>query len=75
MKTFLIHEQRDRQTNSLGVKEFDDAQTYTSAHALMRPRTINDKGTLDEYRRPKLAYDQVQRAFRGRFRVCGGIIC
>jgi beta-glucuronidase len=31
----------------------------------MRPRTINDKGTLDEYRRPKLAYDQVQRAFRG----------
>ena len=27
---------------------------------MVRPRTINDKGTLDEYRRPKLAYDQVR---------------
>jgi beta-glucuronidase len=49
----------------IALWHFADAQTYTSAYALMRPRTINDKGTLDEYRRPKLAYDQVQRAFRG----------
>ena len=49
----------------IALWHFADAQTYTSAHAVMRPRTINDKGTLDEYRRPKLAYDQVRRAFRG----------
>jgi beta-glucuronidase len=26
-----------------------------------RPRTMNNKGTVDEYRRPKLAYDVVKR--------------
>ncbi len=26
-----------------------------------RPRTLNNKGTVDEYRRPKLAYDTVKR--------------
>lgn len=50
--------------SGLALWHFADARTYTSALALVRPRTINDKGTLDEYRRPKLAYDYVRRAFR-----------
>jgi beta-glucuronidase len=56
---------KDRpRVSGLALWHFADARTYTSAHALKRPRTINDKGTLDEYRRPKLAYDFVRRAFR-----------
>lgn len=45
--------------------QFCDCRTYASARALMRPRAFNNKGTLDEYRRPKLAYRAVQRIFRG----------
>ncbi|MCM1193772.1 MAG: hypothetical protein NC123_17790 [Butyrivibrio sp.] len=29
-----------------------------------RPRTMNNKGIVDEYRRPKLAYETVKRMFR-----------
>ncbi len=31
---------------------------------LGRPRSYNDKGVVDEYRRPKLAYDVVKRHYR-----------
>lgn len=51
--------------SGLALWHFADARTYTNACALGRPRTINDKGTLDEYRRPKLAYEFVKRAFQG----------
>jgi beta-glucuronidase len=44
--------------------QFCDGRTYASARALMRPRAFNNKGTLDEYRRPKLAYGTVRRIFR-----------
>ena len=30
-----------------------------------RPRTMNNKGIVDEYRRPKLSYETVKRIFRG----------
>ena len=30
-----------------------------------RPRTMNNKGIVDEYRRPKLAYDVVKKIFQG----------
>lgn len=30
-----------------------------------RPRTMNNKGIVDEYRRPKLAYETVRRIFHG----------
>ncbi len=32
--------------------------------ALRRPRSFNNKGLVDEYRRPKMAYDVVKRHFR-----------
>ena len=28
-----------------------------------RPRTMNNKGIVDEYRRPKLAYETVKKIF------------
>jgi beta-glucuronidase len=39
-------------------------QTHTTA--IRRPRCFNNKGVVDEYRRPKLAFDVVRRHFRGR---------
>lgn len=42
---------------------FSDARTYTGGYALGRPRAFNNKGTLDEYRRPKLAYKAVRGVF------------
>lgn len=42
---------------------FSDARTYAGGRALMRPRAFNNKGTFDEYRRPKLGRDAVKSAF------------
>jgi beta-glucuronidase len=33
---------------------------------IRRPRTRNNKGLMDEYRRPKLVYDTVRRLWNGR---------
>ncbi len=44
--------------------QFCDCRTYQGGLALKRPRAFNNKGTLDEYRRPKLAYDTVRKIFR-----------
>ncbi len=42
---------------------FCDFRSYTTSRAVKRPRAFNNKGVLDEYRRPKLAYDVVKKAF------------
>lgn len=51
----------------LGVAlwQFCDGRTYANARALGRPRAFNNKGTLDEYRRPKGAYAVVKAHFGG----------
>ncbi len=43
---------------------FSDARTKSKGRALGRPRAFNNKGTFDEYRRPKLARDSVRSIFR-----------
>lgn len=43
---------------------FSDARTYSGGYAIGRPRTYNNKGTVDEYRRPKEAYQAVREVFR-----------
>ncbi len=43
---------------------FSDARTKSKGRALGRPRAFNNKGTFDEYRRPKLARDAVRAIFR-----------
>jgi beta-glucuronidase len=44
--------------------QFCDGRTYRGSHALGRPRAFNNKGTVDEYRRPKLAYEAVKAIFK-----------
>ncbi len=49
----------------LSIWQFCDIRTSQLARiALGRPRAFNNKGVLDEYRRPKLAYEVVRRCFR-----------
>lgn len=38
------------------VWQFCDSRSDSGIHALNRPRTFNNKGLLDEYRRPKLVF-------------------
>ncbi|MEI8246156.1 MAG: glycoside hydrolase family 2 TIM barrel-domain containing protein [Lentisphaerota bacterium] len=45
--------------------QFCDCRTYQGCRALGRPRAFNNKGLLDEYRRPKLAYNTVKTIFGG----------
>ena len=44
--------------------QFHDIRTYHGPRAVNRARSFNNKGTLDEYRRPKLAYSAVREVFR-----------
>lgn len=44
--------------------QFCDCRTHRGAYALGRPRAFNNKGTVDEYRRPKLAYEVVKNIFK-----------
>lgn len=54
---------KTKRVSGISLWHFADARTYTSSYALGRPRAINDKGTLDEFRRPKMAYEIVKKAF------------
>ena len=51
--------------NIAGVSlwQFYDCRTYNCGRALRRPRAFNNKGLLDEYRRPKMAYHRVKQIF------------
>ena len=44
----------------LALWQFCDCRTYGSSRALGRPRGFNNKGIVDEYRRPKQAYELVR---------------
>ena len=47
----------------LSIWQFCDIRTLRGSGALTRPRGFNNKGTFDEYRRPKAAYDTVKSIF------------
>ena len=47
----------------LAVWHFSDCRTYASSRALGRPRSLNNKGVLDEYRRPKMAYEALKQIY------------
>ena len=55
----------NRRFAGVALWQLYDARTYQGSIALKRPRAFNNKGTLDEYRRPKLSYAVVRRHFRG----------
>ncbi len=42
---------------------YADFRSYSTSRAVKRPRAFNNKGVVDEYRRPKLAYEVVKKAF------------
>lgn len=47
----------------IALWHFADVRTYGGGWSLRRPRAFNNKGTLDEYRRPKEAYAAVKKVF------------
>ncbi|MFA6286016.1 MAG: glycoside hydrolase family 2 TIM barrel-domain containing protein [Opitutaceae bacterium] len=53
----------DRRCSGIALWHFSDVRTYGGGWALKRPRAFNNKGTLDEYRRPKEAYRVVKECF------------
>jgi len=55
-----------KRINGLAIWHFADARTYQGALAIGRPRTFNNKGTVDEYRRPKKSYEVVKEIFNRR---------
>ncbi len=56
---------RHPRSSGLALWMFSDIRTYGGGRSLIRPRTFNNKGTFDEYRRPKEAFACVKRVFRG----------
>lgn len=54
----------DERISGLALWHFADCRTYSSGKALFRPRAFNNKGIMDEYRRPKMAYREVSRIFK-----------
>ena len=54
---------RDR-AMGLAIWQFCDCRTSNAIHKILgRPRGFNNKGVVDEYRRPKQAYDVVKQLF------------
>jgi beta-glucuronidase len=49
--------------SGIALWHFSDVRTYGGGWSLKRPRTFNNKGTLDEFRRPKAAYAAVRAVF------------
>ena len=49
----------------IAIWQMFDCRTYTTCRAIGRPRTFNNKGVLDEYRRPKQAFQTVKKLFWG----------
>ncbi len=56
---------KDSEIAGVSLWQFCDCRTYQTGRAIFRPRAFNNKGTVDEYRRPKMAYDVVKRVFKG----------
>ena len=64
LDTVCDYFKRHDRINGLALWQFSDGRTYAASNVLGRPRAFNNKGTLDEYRRPKLAYDVVKKQFK-----------
>ncbi|HEX8236020.1 MAG TPA: glycoside hydrolase family 2 TIM barrel-domain containing protein [Abditibacteriaceae bacterium] len=61
LETVIRHLFIDRERAcGLSIWLYNDFRTPQN---VARPRSYNDKGVVDEYRRPKMAYDAVKRCF------------
>jgi len=54
--------------NGVCLWQFSDVRTWSGSRSLSRPRTFNNKGSFDEYRRPKAAVEIVGKLFRAAAR-------
>lgn len=63
LKTVCDYVLNSKRAMGLAIWQFTDGRSYTSSQNLNRARGFNNKGTLDEYRRPKLAYGVVKTEF------------
>jgi beta-glucuronidase len=61
----------DADIAGVSLWQFCDCRTFATARALGRPRTFNNKGTFDEYRRPKQAAQVVRSCFQGATAATG----
>ena len=50
--------------NGIIIWQFCDCRVTEEEWALKRPKCQNNKGIVDQYRRPKMAFDTVQELFR-----------
>lgn len=53
----------DERLSGIFIWQFADCRVTEEEWYGLRPRTYNNKGIVDEYRRPKLAYDVVKELF------------
>ncbi len=53
----------DDRIAGVALWQFCDGRTYQGGGALARPRAFNNKGIVDEYRRPKAAFKEVMKIF------------
>ncbi len=58
-KTVLEEVCRDDRWSGVAFWLFADTKTYSDGRALMRPRGFNNKGLVNEYRQPKLAWHEL----------------
>lgn len=66
IETVLREVAANARITGIALWHFSDARTYVGGRALVRPRAFNNKGTVDEYRRPKRAYEHVKRLWRAK---------
>lgn len=52
--------------SGITIWQLYDNRTFSNGEVRSKARTFNNAGILDEYRRPKLAYDVVKRAFHAQ---------
>jgi beta-glucuronidase len=64
LRTASVEALENPRCSGIALWHFSDARTYGGGRSLKRPRAFNNKGTLDEYRRPKMAYAAVRAVFR-----------
>jgi len=50
------------------IWQFADCRVTDEEWGIIRPRTMNNKGIVDEYRRPELSYSVVRNYFGQKLR-------
>lgn len=64
LKTFQNHPA----VSGTFIWQFSDVRVTEEGWAMKRPKNINNKGTVDEFRRPKMAYKTVKSIFHKKLK-------